>query len=51
MKWRKLVMVALAIVAVSAIPLFAQNGAQNMDDEIKALEKELRLLELQHKIE
>lgn len=36
---------------MSAIPLFAQNGAQNTDDEIKALEKELRVLELQHKIE
>ena len=51
MKWTKLVRVALAIVAMSAIPLFAQNGAQNTDDEIKALEKELRVLELQHKIE
>lgn len=51
MKWIKLVRVALAIVAVSAIPLFAQNGAQNMDDEIKALEKELRILELQKQIE
>lgn len=51
MKWIKLVRVALAIVAMSALPLSAQNGAQNMDDEIKALEKELRVLELQHKIE
>lgn len=51
MKWTKLVRVALAIVVMSALPLFAQNNAQNTDDEIKALEKELRLLELQHKIE
>lgn len=51
MKWRKSVRVALAIVAMSVIPLFAQNRAQNTDDEIKALEKELRLLELQKQIE
>lgn len=51
MKWIKLVRVALAIVVMSAIPLFAQNNAQNTDDEIKALEKELRLLELQKQIE
>lgn len=53
-------MVALVIVAMSAIPLFAQNGAQNTaqesqtsdsDEKIKAPEKELRVLELQHKIE
>ena len=51
MKLTKLVRVASIIVAMSAISLFAQNGAQNTDDEIKALEKELRVLELQHKIE
>lgn len=51
MKWIKLVRVAPIIVALSAIPLFAQNNAQNTDDEIKALEKELRLLELQKQIE
>lgn len=51
MKWIKLVRVASIIVAMSAISLFAQNGAQNTDDEIKALEKELRVLELQKQIE
>lgn len=47
MKLAKLLRVALAITAFSAIPLLAQNT----DDEIKALEKELRLLELQKQVE
>lgn len=52
MKRTKLLKLALiAIFAMSATSLLAQNSAQNTDDEIKALEKELRLLELQHKIE
>lgn len=52
MKKTKLLKLALiATFAMSATSLLAQNSAQNTDDEIKALEKELRLLELQHKIE
>lgn len=51
MKLTKLVRIVPIIAMISALPLSAQNGAQNTDDEIKALEKELRVLELQHKIE
>lgn len=52
MKRTKLLKLALiATFAMSATSLLAQNGAQNTDDEIKALEKELRVLELQKQIE
>lgn len=52
MKRTKLLKLALiATFAMSATSLLAQNSAQNTDDEIKALEKELRLLELQKQVE
>ncbi len=47
MKLTKLLGFALAITAFSAIPLLAQNT----DEQIKQLEKELRLLELQKQVE
>ena len=47
MKLAKLLGIALAIIAFSAFPL----SAQNTDEQIKQLEKELRLLELQKQVE
>lgn len=47
MKLVKLLGIALAIISFSAFPL----SAQNTDEQIKQLEKELRLLELQKQVE
>lgn len=52
MKLRKLLGIALAMVAFGALPLSAQSAdEQTQDEKIKQLENELRILELQHKIE
>lgn len=52
MKISKLLGIALAMVALSALPLSAQNAdGQTQDEQIKQLEKELRILELQKQVE
>lgn len=52
MKMTKLLGIAFAIIALGALPLSAQNtDGQTQDEQIKQLEKELRILELQKQVE
>lgn len=52
MKISKLLGIALAMVAFGALPLSAQNADdKTQDEQIKQLEKELRILELQKQVE
>ena len=52
MKISKLLGIALAMVAFGALPLSAQSADEKAQDEqIKQLEKELRILELQKQVE